>query len=1052
MSSNVLGAVVGGAVGFLVGGPTGALIGAGIGLAGSALVGGLGVGYDGPRLSDLSVQTSTYGADIPRVHSTIVVSGNVLWLENNKLRERVRKVSSGGKGGGSSATKEYTYFATFHLGLCEGPVAGIRRIWCSDKLLYDAGSDDLETVIAGNAFGRGWTFYKGTDDQLPTARHEADVGVGNATGHRGLCYIEFRDFELTDYGNTLEGAQFRVELVKVSTAEAPSLFKNAPMIGDVVYSDSAIVQTAEYVSLVRVPPNEERYWRGTVRFRTYDHSGRLIRDELKSADIFLPSGTSTSQVRVFALKGSKGKILISDQANDTTAGDVVLPNGYEIYGGNTGNQGGTAIVNNSLFGEVALIVANSTGDYWFIDGGAPPILRSTGANGLGFAFAQDASTGRIYVRFAVGQSYRMSEISTSDGSILWTSVLGTSTQSGRTSHRFYCDNGLAIIHCFAQIQLYDVSGTEAVLIDSLATTPYLGNMDGYAPVFGRRADNGDVYRMDESLAFARESLRSVVESEVEMSGLLSAADIDATALTQEVSGYRVTGGSIRSALEPLAVAYQFDIVPSGYKLKAVPRGQSSVLTVPYTDLGATASDTPSDVFKLSREMDSQLPAKTVVKYLDAAREYDIGEQASTRINTEAVNEVESELALVLGADEAAGIAEVLQARAWLERTDASFTLPPTYLALEPCDVITVQTPDADYEVLASELEYTQDGRIEVKAKPNAAAVYTPNASGGEGNIPPGTIGVAGPSLFVPLDIPVVDETVQNAPGFVGTLTGYTGGWPGGVVYRSPDNGQTWVDLQAWSAKCTIGSTPGALAEHDGYLIDQSQLNVIMISGELESITRDQLLAGYNYAAYGVDGRWEIVRFQNADLQADGSYTVSDFVRGDKGTEWATGLHQPGDWLVLLGDPDNAFIGMAAELIGIDRLYRGITQRASIDTSEDVPFTYRGVNLEPLSPVDASATRDGSGNLTATFVRRSRLSSSWWGTGVVAPVGEATQAFEVDVLDGAAVVRTIETATEAFSYSAADQTADFGSPQSSITFRIYQLSETVGRGYAYEVTL
>ena len=103
-------------------------------------------------------------------------------------------------------------------------------------------------------------------------------------------------------------------------------------------------------------------------------------------------------------------------------------------------------------------------------------------------------------------------------------------------------------------------------------------------------------------------------------------------------------------------------------------------------------------------------------------------------------------------------------------------------------------------------------------------------------------------------------------------------------------------------------------------------------------------------------------------------------------------------------------------------------------------------------MDANATRDGSGNLTATFVRRSRLSSSWWGSGVVAPVGEATQAFEVDVLDGATVVRTIETATEAFSYTAADQATDFGSPQSSITFRIYQLSETVGRGYAYEVTL
>jgi hypothetical protein len=35
---------------------------------------------EGPRLSDLSVQTSTYGADIPRLYGTISVMGNVIQL------------------------------------------------------------------------------------------------------------------------------------------------------------------------------------------------------------------------------------------------------------------------------------------------------------------------------------------------------------------------------------------------------------------------------------------------------------------------------------------------------------------------------------------------------------------------------------------------------------------------------------------------------------------------------------------------------------------------------------------------------------------------------------------------------------------------------------------------------------------------------------------------------------------------------------------------------------------------------------------------------------
>lgn len=1048
MSSNVLGAVVGGAVGFLVGGPTGALIGAGIGLAGSALVGGLGVGYDGPRLSDLSVQTSTYGADIPRVHSTIVVSGNVLWLENNKLRERVRKVSGGGKGGSDSATKEYTYYATFHLGLCEGPVAGIRRIWCSDKLLYDAGSDDLETIIASNEVARNWTFYKGSDDQLPTARYEADVGVGNATGHRGLCYIEFRDFELTDYGNTLEGAQFRVELAVGGATSTNSVGSTSaryyPATTGTEYPPQPRFLSAER-AIIDVPQ-----WHingNKVKAVTrYEFSlTRLVRElsiSVSSVDTSLPPPTGDSDdpndiwvktTSVFPTGAQAGSA-----AFNSTSGYVQKRKGVRV---GINNFSGTRTLYALTDGIGDTTVSTTTTAITFAIG--PSAIYAISASAVSiYAFDLQLISSHSLALPTIIYPYARAEWV--DGEIILYD--GVQTSGGQ--------NGIyRIPDDFSSFELIATIPVDTEVAASASDAVFLSPGMVVRASSSRVSESMKVQWFDlNSFEPGVTELSAVLIKEVELSGLLSASDIDVSAMTQGVKGYRVTGGSIRSALEPLSVAYQFDIVPSGYKLKAVPRGQVSVLTVPYADLGATASDTPSDVFKLSREMDSQLPAKNVVKYLDAERDYDIGEQAATRINTEAVNEVESELALVLGADEAAGIAEVLQARAWLQRTDVSFTLPPTYLALEPCDVITVQTPDADYEVLASELEYTQDGRIEVKGKPNAAAIYTPNASGGEGNIPPGTIGLAGPSLFVPLDIPVVDETVQNAPGFVGTLTGYTGGWPGGVVYRSPDNGQTWVDLQAWSAKCTIGSTPGALAEHDGYLIDQSQLNVIMISGALESITRDQLLAGYNYAAYGVDGRWEIVRFQNADLQADGSYTVYDFVRGDKGTEWATGLHQPGDWFVLLGDPDNAFIGMAAELIGIDRLYRGITQRASIDTGEDVPFTYRGVNLEPLSPVYARASRDGGGNLAATFVRRSRLSSSWWGTGVVAPVGEASQAFEVDVLEGATVVRTIETATEAFSYSAADQTTDFGSTQSSITFRIYQLSETVGRGYAYEVTL
>ncbi|EXF45279.1 hypothetical protein BAY1663_02358 [Pseudomonas sp. BAY1663] len=202
----IVGGIVGAVVGFYVGGPMGALQGAALGAGvGAALDPPKGPTVEGPRLSDLSIQTSTYGAFLPRVYGTVGISGNIIWLENNRLRETVRKEKQGGKGGGSKTTvKTYSYSATFALALCEGEIDAVRRIWCSDKLIYNNSSSDLDTIIASNRSAAGWRLYRGTDNQLPDPRYEANVGVGNASAFRGIAYLVFYDFQLADYGNTLQ--------------------------------------------------------------------------------------------------------------------------------------------------------------------------------------------------------------------------------------------------------------------------------------------------------------------------------------------------------------------------------------------------------------------------------------------------------------------------------------------------------------------------------------------------------------------------------------------------------------------------------------------------------------------------------------------------------------------------------------------------------------------------------------------------------------------------------------------------------------------------------
>lgn len=1044
----IAGGIVGAIVGYVgtgfnpAGAYYGAMIGAGIG---GYLDPPKGPTVEGPRLNDLKVQTSTYGVIVPRVYGMIGISGNVLWLENNQLKETVKKKKQGGKGGGSSSTlKTYSYSATFALGLCEGPIAGVRRIWCGDRLIYNAGSDDLETIIASNQAASGFGVYLGTDDQLPDSRYEANVGVGNAPAFRGLAYIVFYDFQLADYGNSLQGAQFKVEVYKKG-------------------------QTEDYILLI----DKE------IQLETGGVINGVVTNDLYSCAYIATSGASG---------GSGRDVTISSQLsfNDSIASSLL----YNSIGFKSSDRRNYAFWQGPSYGYYntrygVLKPGTSISDEYFVE--KDKIVYFCGHNSstvriVDYVEASSPDSFRSFTVFPMighavndgrmyGVSSDLSKIYTYDASDF--SLIETKNLSSALGFSTYVVNS---VHAYHDGSLYYIQGFNLTNEPVYSINPASGAVSLYfnAPLRPGNLNRGSIrvfgnlfyrlYTNDGSLGSARlrvfkvpsndkseEFVSEVIEAEVELSNLLSSTDIDVSLISDSIGGYKISGGSLRQCIEPLQGAFPFDVRQHGYVLQCVPRGQSAIASILQEDLGAS-EDGSSALLETSREMDSQLPVRTTVKYIDASREYDTAEQYSERVNTKAVNRVDREFPIAMGADKAAQVAEMLEFAPWIERSEYKFTLPPTMLGVEPADVISVTTDEALYEFRLVETNENPDGSVECKGRPNKASLWSSSASGGESPGPDGTIGVSGSTIFLPLDIPLLDETLQDSPGFVGVATSSSSSWPGAVVFRSNDGGQTWTDIQGFSGKATIGRARGMLPISACVLIDQSTIIVDMISGEVSSVTCDQMLSGQNYAAYGVNGRWEIIRFQSAELQADGSYVVSGFVRGECGTEWATGLHSAYDWFVLLEDPDNQFIGMQNSSIGQQLLYRGITNGADILSEEDQSFTYAGVNLECLSPVYAKGSRDGSGNFTGTFTRRSRVSGTWWGTGTPSPVGESAESYEIDVMSGSTVKRTIASTSESFSYSAANQVTDFGSAQSAITFRIYQMSAVVGRGYPLEVTL
>jgi hypothetical protein len=116
----------------------------------------------------------------------------------------------------------------------------------------------------------------------------------------------------------------------------------------------------------------------------------------------------------------------------------------------------------------------------------------------------------------------------------------------------------------------------------------------------------------------------------------------------------------------------------------------------------------------------------------------------------------------------------------------------------------------------------------------------------------------------------------------------------------------------------------------------------------------------------------------------------------------------------------------------------------------VTEAFIGVGLRPLSPIHITAEQVAEG-LQMSWIRRTRIGGDGWEQTEV-PLGEDGETYEIEILDGATVKRTLSASAPSVIYTVAQQTTDFGSPQPSYTIRVYQFSASYGRGAAREAVV
>lgn len=137
-------------------------------------------------IADFQINTASYGEVVPEILGTTRVSGNIIDYDDFTAHEH-KSTTKAGKGGGAKHTNiTYTYSVAAAIALCEGPIAGIGKVW-RDKEVYEYPNEKIElTLFNGDIAQAPWPYMlsKHPEKALPYSGLAYMAGVVDL-GERG---------------------------------------------------------------------------------------------------------------------------------------------------------------------------------------------------------------------------------------------------------------------------------------------------------------------------------------------------------------------------------------------------------------------------------------------------------------------------------------------------------------------------------------------------------------------------------------------------------------------------------------------------------------------------------------------------------------------------------------------------------------------------------------------------------------------------------------------------------------------------------------------------
>ncbi|WP_396189777.1 phage tail protein [Flavobacterium sp.] len=1050
-------------------------------MLGAALFPTKGPTTEGPRLSDLQVQTSTYGTVIPQVYGSARIAGNIIWSTNKK--ETRHEETQGGKGGPTATSVTYTYAIDLAVAICEGPITGIRRIWANSILIYDASSTgSAGSIISSKGFFAGSSsnygsleVYNGSEDQLPNATIQSQMQPGADTpAYRGTAYVVFSNLQLADFGNNVPQLEFEI----VNTDQAQII-------------DGRVLSTTNSFLI-----DEGNFTNG---YQSYCGITDLNEGSIR----LIVGGTNTPNSTTVGAPAYT-KILNTDLTNSTTESVDSTDSWMNIhtnYPNNTFLRLGAPVNDKTVFFNYGNYPMSTTSrnlqffpknsspstnlglydngyvfDYWFGDEIAAGDSRCQGVcpvQGYSSFFvlfqrtSENAICSRYYICNESGIKSRgvcnygpsvqpLTSVSPSlaipkaNGTVNCAMVDISETQmiSGNrlfnigggliTFYKYISHPGQTIQSVYCKNKVYAIYGTDTIAGKQRVTI--------YSP---DQFISNDVDKSSISLP--------AVINRIAAQGGIPETDLDTSQLIDEkVVGYVVNAqNSIRAMLEPLMQAHFFDAVESDTKIKFVKRGNDAAGWIYEEDLaafeGSVGFELPNDV-SITRTQEVELPQEITIQYLSWERAYQESAQYSRRETTSSNNKVSQSLPMVLTSQRAKQIADVLLQEAWKARQIYKFSTPRRYAIYEPTDVVYLQRNGTVYTLRLIKKTEGQNGVIDWEAVEEDASIYNQNAPASPGIIIDPNVLTPQPTVLRMLDIPILRDYDNNF-GMYCAAAPTDSNWPGAGLYKSIDDisytAQTSIYFNKETPCGYVRNVPDYWNPMDNRFDEINFFIVEMGNGELSSMTEDQVLNGGNTCVIGN----EVLQFKTAELIDVDTYRLTGLLRGRKGTDWAIDTHQANEEFTLLNPNTVLRYEEDRSRMNVSTKYKAVTSGQYIGSAYPKTVTNTGRSLKPYSVIYAKGTKNGNTDILITWIRRTRLSGEWQTPEV--PLGENFEKYEIEIYGDASyntIKRTEVALTTNWTYSTAQQNLDFGTTQNILYVRIYQISDLVGRGFVCQATL